>query len=133
MTFSLAGAERIALVGDSHANLLWMIRSLRLVSKSGISHVVVLGDFGYWPRMTLGREVIDAVAAEATTKTTRHCTLHNTNPGVQASSKSFQVCTTFAEEHACTSTRMRSPSAVGPSASTVHIENPALIGFQKRR
>ena len=65
VTFSLAGAERIALVGDSHANLLWMIRSLRLVSKSGISHVVVLGDFGYWPRMTLGREFIDAVAAEA--------------------------------------------------------------------
>lgn len=65
MTFSLAGAERIALVGDSHANLLWMIRTLRLVSKSGISHVVVLGDFGYWPRMTLGREFIDAVAAEA--------------------------------------------------------------------
>lgn len=64
MTFSLTHTDRVALVGDSHANYLWTLRVLRVIAGWGVSHVIFLGDFGYWPAMALGREFIDGVASE---------------------------------------------------------------------
>ncbi len=65
MTFSLSNAERVVLVGDSHANHLWMLRVLNVVASWRISDVIVLGDFGYWPALTSGREFINGVASHA--------------------------------------------------------------------
>lgn len=62
MTFSLAGADRVALVGDSHANYLWMHRVLTVLAGQGVKDVIVLGDFGYWPELAAGREFVDGVA-----------------------------------------------------------------------
>lgn len=51
------------LLGDTHGNSAWTVSVVRAVAERGVSHIVQLGDFGYWPEMLDGREFLDSVEA----------------------------------------------------------------------
>ncbi len=65
MTFSLAKADRVGLVGDTHAYHLSTYRALTVLAEWGVKGVFVLGDFGYWVALVAGRKFVDGVARRA--------------------------------------------------------------------
>lgn len=40
--------DRVLIAGDWHGNIAWAIQVLKAAHQQGISHVLHLGDFGYW-------------------------------------------------------------------------------------
>lgn len=62
LSFDPSTADRIGFVGDTHANRGWMRRVLDDLAEREVTHVVVLGDFGYWPRDRQGRAFLTETA-----------------------------------------------------------------------
>lgn len=49
--------NRIALVGDTHANTHWFSKAIREMAADGIDTIVQVGDFGWWPHSSFAGEV----------------------------------------------------------------------------
>lgn len=54
--------NRVAFVGDTHANALSTLHVIREVEARGIKTVVQVGDFGFYPRLQLGQQFLHRVS-----------------------------------------------------------------------
>ena len=52
----------IGILGDTHTNWYWMVRVLATAKENGISTIIQLGDFGYWPRAAKGAQFLQDVS-----------------------------------------------------------------------
>lgn len=53
--FNLSGVDRLGIIGDTHANPRWLNHVLDDLARRSVTHAIILGDFGYWPRNGQGR------------------------------------------------------------------------------
>lgn len=47
---TLRSEEEVGIAGDWHMNLKWALEALSAAHRAGITHILHVGDFGWWPR-----------------------------------------------------------------------------------
>lgn len=53
--------KQILLLGDTHGVTGWTVRAIRAADHLGITHILQLGDFGFWPHVPSGKEFLNEV------------------------------------------------------------------------
>lgn len=52
-------ADRVAIIGDTHGDITWTSKVVRLAAGDGVHHLLQVGDFGFWPRSSAGAHYLD--------------------------------------------------------------------------
>lgn len=52
---------KVMALGDTHARLPWTVKAIEHAAALGVTEIWQVGDFGYWPKWSVGRAFLDGV------------------------------------------------------------------------